>query len=121
MLTIREADFYARQQGYWERANDNLAAWLHVQHLTPLDVVIVAPLFPLILFPFILWLPRDRPLWDFLPKALTGPYLLYCAFALWHIHRSGWASILAAIGAALCIIAIKDAYILRKSGDETAS
>jgi hypothetical protein len=120
MVTIGETAFYGQQQSYWERANENLARWLSLPHLAPADVAILAPLFPLILFPFILFLPRERPLWDFLPKALTGPYLLYCAFAMWHIHRNGWASTLAAIGAALCIIAIRDRYFRGKKGGEVA-
>jgi hypothetical protein len=41
-MMIREEDFYPKQQNYWERANDNLAGWLGLQHLTTLDVFIHA-------------------------------------------------------------------------------
>ena len=47
-MTIREEDFYPKQQNYWKRANDNLAGWLGLQHLTTLDVFILFPLFPLL-------------------------------------------------------------------------
>jgi hypothetical protein len=52
---MREEDFY-QHQGYWERANENLARWLGVQHLTTLDVVILMPLVPLLALGITWWL-----------------------------------------------------------------
>jgi hypothetical protein len=42
---MREEDFYPKKQDYLERANDNLAGWLGLQHLTTIDVFVLLPLF----------------------------------------------------------------------------
>jgi hypothetical protein len=106
---MREEDFY-QQQDYWERANDNLARWLGVQHLTTHDVVIILPLIPFFAFLIVWWLPWER-WWRYLPKTISGPYLLYCAFASWHFHAHWWLVSLAAIvGSGLCAIAVKDRW-----------
>ena len=102
-------DFYPQQHDYWERANDNLARWLGLQHLTTHDVFILLPLIPLFALLIFWWLPWERWFWRDLPKTISGPYLLYCAFALWHFHARWWLILLVAIiGAGLCAIALKD-------------
>jgi hypothetical protein len=100
-----------QQQGYWERAADNLASWLGLQHLTTLDFLILQPLFPLLALGITWWLPWERWLWKDLPKTISGPYLLYCAFALWHFQVRWWlVSLVAIIGAGLCALALKDIH-----------
>jgi hypothetical protein len=107
---MTEEHFYPKQQGYWERAYDNLARWLGLQHLTTLDVLIRLPLIPLIALPIVLWFPCER--WflrEKVLKTISGPYLLYCAFALWHFHVHWWLVLLVAmVGAGLCAMVLKD-------------
>lgn len=107
---MTEQYFYPKQHDYWERANDNLARWLGPPHLTTLDVCIFLPLIPLIALPIFLWLPWEAWFWrEKMPKVIGGPYLLYCAFALWHFHARWWVVLLVVvIGAGLCAIALKD-------------
>jgi len=77
--------------------------------MTVLDIIILLPLIPL--FPFLVtwWLPWERwNGWSKLPKALVGPYLLYCAFAAWHFHLHWWAVLIVGVwGAAVCIAGAK--------------
>jgi hypothetical protein len=56
---MREEDFYPKPRDHWERANDNLAGWLGLQHLTTLDVFILLPLIPLIALPIVLSFPWE--------------------------------------------------------------
>jgi hypothetical protein len=105
---MKEDDFYQQQPGYWERVVDGLGAWLGL-HLTTLDVVILLPLFPLLPVVVTWWLPWERWLWKPLPRKIGGPYLLYCAFALWHFHaRPWWILLVAIIGVGLCAMAYRD-------------
>jgi hypothetical protein len=105
-MTIREEDFYS-QPDKWAQANDGLAHWLGLQHLTTLDVFILLPLIPLIVLPVVLWFPWER--WFWRPKGIGGAYLLYCAFAFWHFHARWWLVLpVAIIGAGLCAIALRD-------------
>jgi hypothetical protein len=115
-MMIREEDFYPKPQNSWERANDNLAGWLGLQHLTTLDVFILLPLIPLIAFPIVLWFPWENWFWrERMPKQIGGAYLLYCAFAFWHFHAH-WLLVLlvATIGAGLCAVALKDGGTARR-------
>jgi hypothetical protein len=115
-MMIREEDFYPKPQNSWERANDNLAGWLGLQHLTTLDVFILLPLIPLIAFPIVLWFPWENWFWrERMPKQIGGAYLLYCAFAFWHLHAH-WLLVLlvATIGAGLCAVALKDGGTARR-------
>src|SRR5450432_2806542 len=107
---MTEEDFY-QHHSYWERATDNLARWLGVPHLTALDVVILLPLFPLLLLAIIWWAPWEPWVWKNVPKAITGFYLLYCAFAFWHFHAPSWLVLLVAIiGAVVCAIALTETH-----------
>jgi hypothetical protein len=108
-MTIKEEDFYPKQQNYWERANDNLAGWLGLQHLTTLDVFILFPLLSIIVLPIVFWFPSENWFWRERTKQIGGAYLLYCAFALWHFHARWWLVLLVVtIGAGLCAIALRD-------------
>jgi hypothetical protein len=58
------------------------------------DILILVPLIPLAPFLIIWYLPWESWLWDRLPKRLrklTGPYLIYGAFAAWHFKLHWWA------------------------------
>jgi hypothetical protein len=104
-------DDYSQHHGYWERVADNLATWLGLPHVTALDVVILLPLFPLLVLGIIWWAPWEPWVWKSVPKTITGPYLLYCAFAFWHFHAHSWLVLLVAIiGAAVCAVALKEIY-----------
>jgi hypothetical protein len=108
---MREADFYQPRPGYWDQAADNLARWLGLQHLTGLDVVILLPLFPLLIIGIIMWMPWEPWVWKNVPKAATGTYLLYCAFAFWHFHVHWWLVLLvASIGGGVCAIALREIH-----------
>jgi hypothetical protein len=56
----------------------------------PVDVLIFIPLIPAI--PVIaLWpLPWERWIPKKIPNKIIGPYLLYCAFAIWHFKQPWW-------------------------------
>jgi hypothetical protein len=115
---MNEEQFYYRQS-YSERVTDNVGHWLGLQHLTPIDVVLLFPLcLPLIVFPLIIWLPWERWLWENwknLPKQTIGMYGLYCAFVLWHIHAQlRVVVVVAIIGAGLCALGVKEILERRK-------
>jgi hypothetical protein len=117
-LKISEEDFY-QQTDYWERANDGLARWLGLQHLAAIDVVILVPLIPLFALLIIWWAPWEPWVWKNVPKAIIGPYLLYCAFAFWHFHAASWVVLLVAvIGAVVCAIAISGRQARPSSPDK---
>jgi hypothetical protein len=106
---MTEEDFY-QHHSYSERVADNLARWLGVPHVTALDVVILLPLFPLLVISIIWWAPWE-PGCGNVPKATTGSYLLYCAFAFWHFHAPSWlVLLLAIIGVVVCAIALKETH-----------
>jgi hypothetical protein len=110
-----ESAFYQVRPGYWEQGADNLARWLGLPHLTVLDVVILLPLFPLLVVAIIMWAPWEPWVWKNVPKMITGPYLVYCAFAFWHFHWSWWAvSGFAFFGAGICALALKEMHDRRK-------
>jgi len=52
--------------------------------MSTVDVLIAIPVIPLFLFAFTWW-----P-WRKLPSLISGPYMLYVAFAAWYFHFSGW-------------------------------
>ncbi len=53
----------------------------------PIDVLVFIPLIPVIPFG---WLPWERWIPDKAFSKIIGPYLLYCAFAVWHFKLSVW-------------------------------
>jgi len=73
------------------------------------DVLIFIPLIPAI--PVIaLWpLPWERWIPNVVPKKIIGPYLLYCAFAIWHFKQPWWIIlIIGLVGIAVSAAAIFD-------------
>lgn len=108
---MREGDFYLPRASYWEQGADNLARWLGLPHLSAVDVFILLPLFPLLVIALIWWAPWEPWVWKNVPKTISGPYLLYCAFAFWHFHAHWWWVLLAAmLGAAVCGAALKEIH-----------
>ena len=73
-----------------------------------LDVLIAAPLIPLMPFAITWWLPWERWLkFERIPAKVAGPYLLYVAFAEWHFKLHLWAVILpAVVGLIVCAFAV---------------
>src|SRR5579863_6730046 len=58
-----------------------------------LDVLILVPVIPLVFILVTCWLPWERWLsWDELPNRILGPYLLYAAFAAWHVKLPWWSA-----------------------------
>ena len=112
---MTEEEFY-RQPSYSQRESDNLDRFLGL-HLTTLDVVILLPLIPLLPFLVTWWLPWERWIpWRKLPKAVVGPYLLYCAFAAWHFNMHWWVVLIPAIlGTAVCAAALKQIIVRKRA------
>jgi hypothetical protein len=114
---MREEDLYRQDHGYWQQVADNLSKWLGLPHLTALDVAIALPLFPWLLIAIIVWAPWEPWVWKNVPKTITGPYLLYSAFAFWHFHaRWWWVLPTAALGVAICGVAVNEVYSRRAGG-----
>lgn len=54
------------------------------------DILIFISLIPAIPV-FVFWmLPWERWIPKIIPEKIIGPYLLYCAFAVWHFKHSWW-------------------------------
>lgn len=77
------------------------------------DVLFFIPLIPAIpviatwFLPWERWIPRK------VPNKIIGPYLLYCAFAVWHFKQPWWLIVLIALwGIVVCVVAFFD---VRKS------
>ena len=77
------------------------------------DVLIFFPLLPASpviatwFLPWEQWIPRK------VPNKIIGPYLLYCAFALWHFKQPSWLTVpIALLGIVVCVMAFFD---VRKS------
>jgi len=77
-----------------------------------IDVLIFVPLIPAIpvvalwTLPWERWIPK-------IPNAIIGPYLLYCAFAIWHFKQPWWiVSFVGLLGITVSAAAISD---LRKA------
>jgi hypothetical protein len=105
---MTENNFY-QHNGYGEQVADNLANWLGLPHVTALDVAILVPLIPVMVLGIIWWAPWETWVWKNVPKAIIGPYLLYCAFAFWHFHARSWLVVLVAtIGIVACVFAVKE-------------
>jgi hypothetical protein len=81
-----------------------------------IDIIILAPVIPLLPIAITWWLPWERWIpWEKVPPLFAGPYVLYCAFVVWHFHMSVWLVLaIAIIGAAVCIIAVLAPVIAAK-------
>ena len=85
------------------------------------DVLIFIPLIPAIpviatwFLPWEFWIPKK------IPNTITGPYLLYCAFATWHFKWSSWFVVMVSLwGIAVSVIAIfesKKARMVKQARD----
>jgi hypothetical protein len=85
------------------------------------DVLIFIPLIPAI--PVIaLWpLPWERWIPKKIPKKISGPYLFYCAFAIWHLKQPWWIVSMAGLGgiavSAMAIFELRKARIVKQAQD----
>jgi hypothetical protein len=77
------------------------------------DVFVFLPLIPAIpviatwFLPWERWIPRK------IPNKIIGPYLLYCAFAVWHFKQPRWIAVFISLwGIVVCVMAFFD---VRKS------
>ena len=55
-----------------------------------IDVLIFIPLIPAIPVMALWFLPWEGWIPKIIPKTIIGPYLLYCAFAIWHFKQQWW-------------------------------
>jgi hypothetical protein len=77
------------------------------------DVLIFIPLIPAIPAVAFWFLPWEDWIPKIIPKTIIGPYLLYCAFAIWHFKQPWWfVSMVGLVGIAVSAVAIFD---LRKA------
>jgi len=70
-------------------------------HLSPVDILILVPLVPVLPLVVVWYLPWESWIWERLPKKMrlfVGPYLIYASFALWHFHLSWWAVLIGVAG-----------------------
>jgi hypothetical protein len=87
---LTEDDFYQRP-AYAARAADNLAKWLGLQHLAPIDAVILLPLLvPIVALSIarriFLHVPWGEWLRRKVPRVLLGAYLMCWTLELWHLQ-----------------------------------
>jgi Protein of unknown function (DUF3592) len=85
------------------------------------DVLIFIPLIPAIpviatwFLPWERWIPRK------VPNKVIGPYLLYCAIAVWHFKEPWWLILFITLwGIVVCVLAffdVRKARQLRESRD----
>lgn len=82
------------------------------------DVLLFIPLIPAMCW----FLPWER--WD-IPNKIVGPYLLFCAFAIWHFKQSWWVVLLYGLmGITLSANAVADlrkARILKHAQERKAN
>jgi hypothetical protein len=80
------------------------------------DVLIFIPLIPAIPVVAFWVLPWERWIPKIIPNKIIGPYLLYCAFAIWHFKQSWWIVSMAGLaGIAVSTMAIFEARKARKA------
>jgi len=88
------------------------------------DVLIFIPLMPAI--PVIALWPLSWERWipKVVPEKIIGPYLLYCAFAIWHFKQTWWAVLmvgLMGIGvSAAAIFGLRKARMLKQAQERKA-
>jgi hypothetical protein len=78
--------------------------------MSTLDVLILVPAIPALLFCITWALPWERWIpWKKIPKLLLGPYALYLSFVAWHFWELDhwWVFVLLLIvGVVLCVLGI---------------
>jgi len=86
-----------------------------VNNLTATDALVLVPLLPLAPLVLTWWLPWDRWIkFEDVPTRITGPYLLYCAFAAWYFRLPFWViAVLLVSGIAFSVVAVHSALTRR--------
>jgi hypothetical protein len=74
-----------------KRAAYNLSTGTSLVSARTVDVLIFVPLIPAIPVIAFWVLPWERWIPKIVPNTIIGPYLLYCAFAIWHFKQPSWA------------------------------
>lgn len=89
-----------------------------------LDVLLFIPLIPAIPVVAFWPLPWERWIPKLVPEKIIGPYLLYCAFAIWHFKQSRWGVLmigLMGIGvSAAAIFDLRKTRMLRQASERKA-
>ena len=71
------------------------------------DVLVFVPLIPALPVLITWYLPWERWIPKKIPKAILGPYLLYCAFGSWYFKMPWWLVAVVVIwGIAISVIAV---------------
>jgi hypothetical protein len=82
------------------------------------DIIVLIPVIPVLLLLPLWWLPWESWIWIRLPnplRVLSGPYLLYVAFAAWYFKEPIWTvSITAVMGVCFGIWALLSVNSTRK-------
>jgi len=85
------------------------------------DVLIFIPLIPAIPVIATWFLPWERWIPKKIPKKIIGPYLFYCAFAIWHFKQPWWIVSMAGLGgiavSAMAIFEVRKARMVKQARD----
>jgi hypothetical protein len=88
------------------------------------DVLIFIPLIPAIPVIATWFLPWERWIPDKIANKIIGPYLLYCAFAIWHFKQLWWAVLLVGLMgitiSAAAIFDLRKARMLKQARERKA-
>ena len=83
------------------------------------DVLIFIPLIPAIPVIATWFLPWQRWIPKKIPKKIIGPFLLYCAFAIWHFKQPWWIVSMAGLGgiavSAVAIFELRKARMVKQA------
>jgi hypothetical protein len=80
----------------------------------PLDVLILVVLAPGIAVVATWFLPWERWIPKKIPDRIIGPYLLYCAFAIWHFKQPRW--VVACVGLWGVVVSGRAIFDWRRAG-----
>lgn len=84
---------------------------MHIKNI--LDVLVFIPLLPAIPVIATWFLPWERWIPKRIPKKVIGPYLFYCAFAVWYFKQSWWVVLMAGLGG--IVVSVIAIFELRKA------
>jgi len=86
-----------------------------------IDVLIFIPLIPGVIG---FWLPLERWIPDKMQNKIIGPYLLYCALAIWHFKERWWLALMAGLlgvgVSAAAIFDLRKARMLKQARERKA-
>ena len=92
---------------------------MHVKSIV--DVLVFIPLIPAIPVIATWFLPWERWIPKKIPKKIIGPYLPYCAFAVWYFKQSWWMVLMAGLGgiavSAIAIFGLRKARMMKQAQD----